>query len=239
MKIALLGYGKMGKEIEQIALSKGHEIVLKITSKNISDFKKENLQKADVAIEFSNPNSVVENVLKCFEASVPIVAGTTGWDDKESEIKALCKEKNQTLFFASNFSIGVNLFFELNKTLAQLMNKHNEYKVSIEEIHHVHKKDSPSGTAITLANQLIENSDKLKKWINKESENKEDLGVVSLRKDEVPGTHSIKYWNEIDEIEIIHKAHSRKGFAAGAVIAAEFIKGKKGIFGMKDILTLK
>jgi 4-hydroxy-tetrahydrodipicolinate reductase len=236
MNIALIGYGKMGKEIEQIALSHGHKIVLKISSANATTYSIEELKKADVAIEFSTPETVVGNIYKCFEASVPVVVGTTGWLKDMDEVKQKCNEQNQTLFHSSNYSIGVNLFFKLNEYLAKLMNKYPNYNASMEEIHHVHKKDSPSGTAITLANKIIEHLEKKLKWVNESASEENELEIISKRIDEIPGTHTVTYGSEVDEISISHIAHSRKGFALGAVIAAEWTKGKKGIFGMDHLM---
>lgn len=235
MNIALLGYGKMGKEIEAIALQKNHQIVLKVDERNASTIKPEDLKKADVAIEFSTPHTVLKNIALCFDAQLPVVVGTTGWYDAFEEVKKQCAEKNGSLFYATNFSVGVNLFFKLNKYLAHLLNNYEEYEVSMEEIHHIHKLDKPSGTAITLANQIIENLDRKKAWSITEK-NSETLFIKDVREGEVPGTHIIKYHSAIDDIEIMHKAHNRKGFANGAVIAAEFIVGKKGIFNMGDII---
>lgn len=237
MNIALIGYGKMGKEIEKIALSRGHQITLKVDADNATSFTKEELKKADVAIEFSTPETATNSIYKCFEAGVPIVVGTTGWLDHLEEVTTKCVEKKQALFYASNYSIGVNLFFRLNEYLAKLMNNYPEYNVSMEEIHHVHKLDSPSGTAITLANQVISNITEKQKWVNTQASEKKELAIISKRIDEVPGTHTVTYGSEIDEISITHIAHSRKGFALGAVIAAEWIKGKKGVFGMNDLLS--
>lgn len=236
MNIALIGYGKMGKEIEAIALSRGHTIILKVSSENATTYSVEELKKADVAIEFSTPEAVVRNINKCFEASVPIIVGTTGWHKNLDEVIQKCNEKNQTLFHASNYSIGVNLFFKLNEYLAKLMNKYPDYNASMEEIHHVHKKDSPSGTAITLANKIVENLEKKLKWVNESASEENELEIVSKRIDEIPGTHTVTYGSEVDEISITHIAHSRKGFALGALIAAEWTKGKKGIFGMDDLM---
>jgi len=238
MKIALVGYGKMGKAIEEIAMKNGHEIVLKITSKNLSDLNDENLQQADVAIEFTNPHSALNNLKKCFDANIPVVCGSTGWLDHWQEIENYCTEKNGTLLFASNFSVGVNIFFELNKKLAALMNNRPEYSISIEEIHHTQKKDAPSGTAITLAEGIINNNHNKEKWVLGETANNAELSVTSKRIDPAPGTHIINYNSPIDSIEIKHTAHSRVGFASGAVLAAEFLKGKKGIYGMKDVLSI-
>ncbi|HUZ57877.1 MAG TPA: 4-hydroxy-tetrahydrodipicolinate reductase [Hanamia sp.] len=236
MKIALLGYGKMGHIIEEIALQRRHEIVLRINDENLDDLTTKNIQKADVAIEFTNPQSAVDNILFCFDHNVAVVCGTTGWLSQLKNIEEKCKEINGTFLYASNFSIGVNVFFEINKKLAILMKPHPAYNVSIEEIHHTHKKDAPSGTAITLAEQIIYTSGKKDEWVNNETENIRELSIISKRIDEVPGTHSVKYFSLIDDIEIIHTAHNRKGFAEGAVLAAEFIFGKKGIFSMKDVL---
>ena len=237
MNIALIGYGKMGKEIEQIAISRGHSIVLKVDIANASSYSIDELKKADVAIEFSTPESVISNIDKCFEANVPVVVGTTGWLKHLDEVKQKCTDKNQTLFYTSNYSIGVNLFFKVNEYLAKLMNAYTTYSISMEEVHHVHKLDSPSGTAISLANQIIENNDLKQKWVNQSTDNKNELEIISKRIDEVPGTHTVTYSSEVDEISMTHTAHSRKGFALGAVIAAEWSKGKKGIFGMNDLLN--
>lgn len=238
MKIALLGYGKMGHAIEEIAVKNGHEIVLKINIDNIDDMTLLNLQKADVAIEFTGPESAVDNLKKCFEAGVPVVCGSTGWLSQWDEIETLCLEAQGGLLYASNFSIGVNLFFELNRYLGRLMKDYSEYDVKMEEIHHTQKKDAPSGTAITLAEQILQQIDSKNKWVNKPSENKAELEIISERIDPAPGTHKIKYTSAIDDIEIIHTAHNRVGFAGGAVRAAEYLQGKKGIFNMKNVLGL-
>jgi 4-hydroxy-tetrahydrodipicolinate reductase len=235
MNIALFGYGKMGKEIETIALQRNHHIVLKVTTENQNAITLEDLKKIDVAIEFSTPHNVIENINKCIDAQVPIVIGTTGWYDNFEVIKATCLEKGSSLFHATNFSLGVNLFFKVNAYLAELMNKYPNYDVSMEEIHHIHKLDKPSGTAITLANQIIEKIERKTKW-SIEEQSSETLYIKDIREGEVPGTHIIKYKSLIDDIEIMHKAHNRKGFALGAVIAAEFLKDKKGIYTMKDIV---
>ena len=226
----------MGHAIEEIALQKGHEIVLRITDENLEEFNKENIQRADVAIEFTNPHSAVENILFCLKANVAVVCGTTGWLTQLNLIEEKCKELNAAFLYASNFSVGVNIFFELNKKLAGLLKPHPSYRVAIEEIHHTQKKDAPSGTAITLAEQIIELSDEKNKWVNNDTTNKNELSIISKRIDEVPGTHSVKYSSAVDDIEIIHTAHNRKGFAEGAVLAAEFLKGKKGIYSMKEVL---
>ena len=238
MKIALIGYGKMGKAIESIALNKGHEIVLKIDIQNNQDFTEAAIQKADVAIEFTGPHSAYENVKKCIAWGIPVVSGSTGWLDQWKEIKDLCDEKNGTLIYSSNYSIGVNLFFELNKQLAQLMQPYNSYDVSMTEVHHTEKKDAPSGTAISLAEQILTHLGRKNKWVNSASANSNELVIQSERMDPAPGTHMIKYSSEVDDIEIIHTAHTRVGFASGAVLAAEFAFEKKGIFTMKDVLGL-
>lgn len=236
MKIALLGYGKMGKEIESIALGKGHEIVLKINSAN-GNFNPEELKVADVAIEFSRPDNVLPNIEKCFLANVPVVIGTTGWYEQLTAVREKCIAGKHTMLYASNFSVGVNIFFELNKRLAELMNPHWQYEASMEEIHHTQKLDSPSGTAITLAEGMLQHLDRKKSWVNHSTESTEELPIISKRIDNVPGTHIIRYSSPIDDIEISHTAHNRKGFAAGAVLAAEWLQGKTGVFTMKEVLN--
>ncbi len=239
MKIVLLGYGKMGKEIEKIALDRKHEIILKVDETNHNSITKEQLAVADVAIEFSTPHTVEENIYKCFNAGLPIVVGTTGWYDNFEKIKTDCTKGNNSLFHATNFSVGVNLFFKVNKYLAELMNNYPEYNVSMEEIHHIHKLDKPSGTAITLANQVIEKLNRKKKWSVDSDLGQNDAATLYIedkREGEVPGTHILKYSSDIDDIEIMHKAHNRKGFALGAVMAAEFLHDKKGIYTMSDLV---
>ena len=238
MKIALIGYGKMGKAIEEIATQKGHEIVLKIKDENIAEFTADNLKTADVAIEFTGPESAAKNIRKCMEAGVPIVCGSTGWLSALEEIKSYCQSINGTFLYASNFSIGVNLFFELNTFLAQLMNSYDDYEVKLKEIHHTQKKDAPSGTAITLAEQILHEISRKKTWVNRVPNKANELEIISERIDPAAGTHAVTYSSSIDDIEIIHTAHNRKGFAAGAVKAAEYIIGKKGIFTMKNVLGL-
>lgn len=249
MNIALIGYGKMGKAIEEIALRKGHNVVLTIDDQNLADLTKENLKKADVAIEFTIPESAAANILLCFDAGVPVVCGTTGWLQQKNFIEEKCREADGTFLTTTNFSIGVNIFFELNKKLAMLMKPHESYNVQIEEIHHTQKKDAPSGTAISLAEQIIENSSQKKKWALRQyspaqskgddvADNINELSITSKRIDPAAGTHSVKYTSDVDDIEIIHTAHNRKGFAAGALLAAEFIHDKKGIFIMKDVLGI-
>jgi 4-hydroxy-tetrahydrodipicolinate reductase len=246
MKIALIGYGKMGKAIEEIALRKNHEIVLKIDHEHASSMTSAALSSADVAIEFSVPDAAYKNILACFDAGVPVVCGTTGWVDQLEKVKEICREKNQAFFYSSNYSIGVNIFFEVNKMLAAMMNRQQQYEeVFINEIHHVHKLDSPSGTARTLAELIISQMNRLKSWRNYSSgenmeplKTKSELPVFSSREGEVAGTHMVKYISREDEIEIKHKAFSRKGFANGALLAAEWLIGKKGVFGMNDLLNL-
>lgn len=235
MNIALIGYGKMGKEIEAIALKRNHKIVLKVDISNAETVTKEDFQKADVAIEFTTPHTVIDNIKKCFDASLPVVVGTTGWYEHFPEIKMLCNEKHGSLFHATNFSVGVNLFFKVNKFLAELMNKYEDYDVSMEEIHHIHKLDKPSGTAISLATQILDKIERKQKWSVDEKGN-DILHIKDIREGEVPGTHIIKYSSEVDDIEIMHKAHNRKGFALGAVIAAEFLHGKTGVYSMSDLI---
>ena len=238
MNIALIGYGKMGKAIEEIALERGHQIVLKINDENLEDFTKENVNKADTAIEFTSPHSAFENIKKIIGYGTPVVCGSTGWTERINEINDYCKQQNGAFLYASNFSVGVNIFFELNKKLATLMAPHAEYNISMEETHHTQKKDAPSGTAITLAEQILEQVKRKTKWVNEQSSDDTALPIISKREDPAPGTHSIRYSSPIDDIEIIHTAHNRQGFALGAVLAAEFIKGKNGIFSMKEVLGL-
>ncbi len=238
MKIALVGYGKMGKAIEEIALQRGHTVPLKIDISNLNEFTAANLKQCDAVIEFTGPHSAVENISKCLDAGIPVVSGSTGWLAQWAVIENKCKELNGSLIYASNFSVGVNIFFELNKKLAQLMVNQPSYHVSMEEIHHTQKKDAPSGTAITLAEQIMEVIPTKTKWVNQEEKTAEELAIISRRIDPAPGTHSIKYTSVIDDIEIIHTAHNRTGFATGAVLAAEFLPGKKGIYTMKQVLSI-
>lgn len=233
MKIALLGYGKMGKVIERIALERGHEIVLR-KDHNMSY---EGLEKADVAIDFSVPSAAVSNISACLETNIPVISGTTGWLEHYDEMVALCKAKNGAFIYGSNFSLGVNIFFELNNYLAKMMANLEQYNVSMEEIHHTQKLDAPSGTAISLANGIIENS-KYTNW-TLETPKENEIHIDAKRIENVPGTHSVFYDSEVDQIEIKHTAHSREGFALGAVIAAEWLQNKKGVFTMKDVLNLK
>ncbi len=233
MKIALLGYGRMGKEIEKIAISRGHEIVIR---KDVNDII--NINLADVAIDFSVPFAAFDNISNCINNNVPVISGTTGWLDKYHDAVALCKEKNSAFIYASNYSLGVNIFFELNKQLAKMMSNLEDYNISMEEIHHTKKLDAPSGTAITLAEGIIENTSK-ENWKLDDKTSAENIPIVAKRIPNVPGTHTVWYDSEVDSIEIKHTAHSRKGFALGAVVAAEWIIGKKGVFSMKDVLNIR
>lgn len=239
MKIALLGYGKMGEQLEIVALERKHEIVAFIDETD--DWKNfyPDFLKADIAIDFSTPNVVVENIYKCFEHNIPVVVGTTGWYEHLDEVKQKCVEMNQTLFYATNFSLGVNLFFELNRVLAQLMNGYEQYDVSIEETHHTAKQDSPSGTAIVLANDIIKYLSHKETWINEINDVKSELSIKSQRIEDNIGTHIVTYASAMDQIEIKHTSINRKAFAQGAITAAEWIMGKKGIFNMKDIINIK
>lgn len=232
MKIALLGYGKMGKTIEKMALERGHEIILKINK----DTKNYDITMADIAIEFSTPNSAFANISNALQNKIPVVAGTTGWLSEYEKAVQLCNENQTAFLYASNFSVGVNVFFELNKTLARMMSNLNQYKISIEEIHHTQKLDAPSGTAITLAEDIISQTDK-KSWkLSQMGVNEDEIPISALRIGNTPGTHTIMYQSSVDTIEIKHTAHSREGFALGAVIASEWILNKKGVFSMKDVL---
>lgn len=238
MKIALLGYGKMGEQLEIVALERKHEIVAYIDE--IDDWKNfyADFLKADIAIDFSTPNAVIDNIYKCFENNIPVVVGTTGWYEHLDEVKQKCEEMNQTLFYGTNFSLGVNLFFELNRMLAQLMNGYEQYDVSIEETHHTAKKDSPSGTAIVLANDIIKYLSHKETWINEINDVKSELSIKSQRIEDNIGTHIITYASAMDQIEIKHTSINRKAFAQGAITAAEWVLGKKGIFNMKDIINI-
>lgn len=241
MKIGILGFGKMGRTIERLALDAGHEIVLKIDSQNKSDLTDENLRKADVAIEFSRPETAFENISACLRAGVPVVAGTTAWLDKLEEARKMCEETGGAFFYASNFSIGVNIFFAVNRYLAALMHQQPQYDVQMEEVHHTQKLDHPSGTAITLAEGILKNITRKSSWAASLNEPKtglksSELSIVSKRTDPAPGTHIVTWASGIDTIELSHTAHAREGFAAGALAAAEWLIGKKGTFEMKDML---
>jgi 4-hydroxy-tetrahydrodipicolinate reductase len=240
MKIALVGYGKMGKTIEKTARERGHQIVSIIDVDNRADFRSDAFRRADVAIEFSVPAAAFDNYMQCFAAGVPVVAGTTGWLERLEEIKTICRNEGKTFFYASNYSIGVNLFFALNRHLARLMNDFPAYDVRLSETHHVHKLDAPSGTAITLAGDILERIGRKKQWTLAATGtlpgNPADLTVEAIREDEVPGTHEVLYESAVDCISIRHCAKSRAGFALGAVLAAEFTAGRKGFLGMDDLL---
>lgn len=233
----LIGFGKMGQAIKKIAEERGNTVPVIIDQNNIEELKNITPKQVDAAIEFTQPESAFNNIKTCIENGIPVVSGTTGWLEKRPEIDALVKEKNGAFFYASNFSVGVNIFFKLNKLLASMMKGQSEYDISMEEIHHIHKKDAPSGTAITLAEGVLENNATKKQW-TLDKGGKDDLVISAVREDEVPGTHTVKYESNIDFIEIKHLAHSREGFATGAVIAAEWIKDKEGSLGMDDMLKL-
>lgn len=225
----------MGREIAKIAVSRGHEVILRVDHDNAANITAADLAKGDVAIEFSTPATVVANIEKCFDAGLPVVVGTTGWYGEFARIASLCRQKDAALFYATNFSVGVNLFFKINTFVAELMSRYGDYDVSMEEIHHIHKLDKPSGTAITLAEQILQKIGRKKKWsIGERGE--EILHIQDRREGEVPGTHIVKYQSAIDDIEIMHKAHNRQGFATGAVLAAEFLKNRKGLFTMSDLI---
>jgi len=237
MRIVLIGYGKMGKEIERIAIDRGHQIVSKIDIENPDDLISLTNKEVDVVIEFSNPISAFSNIMKCIEKQIPIVCGTTGWLEKKAEVEKATQSYDSTFFYASNYSIGVNLFFKLNKQLAKLMQPHAGYDIYTNEIHHVEKKDSPSGTAITIAEGIMSQYSNKTKWVNNEIPGADEIAIWSQRESTKPGTHTVKYISKVDQIEVTHEAFSREGFALGAVIAAEWILGKKGVLGMDDMLS--
>jgi 4-hydroxy-tetrahydrodipicolinate reductase len=246
MKIALIGYGKMGHTIEQIAIQRGHTIVSTIDINNAESFHSAAFHAADVAVEFTTPATAFENYRKCFAAGLPVVSGTTGWTERLGEIKRLCENGKHTFFYASNFSIGVNIFFAVNKYLAKWMNRFPEYDVNMTEIHHIHKLDAPSGTGITLAEEILEEIEHKKQWrlakegeIQFDTDKPEDLVIHALREGEVPGIHEVRYESDVDSITIRHDAKNRAGFALGAVLAAEFTVGKKGFLGMNDLLNFQ
>lgn len=236
MKIAIIGYGRMGKEIEAMSIELGHEVICKID--NEEDWKNQAalLQQSDIAIEFSLAETAVNNILRCFEKGLAVVSGTTGWNDSLDRIKEACLDEGNAFLYASNFSIGMNITFEMNRKLAGFMQKHKGYKVMIEETHHTLKKDAPSGTAITLANEILDQNQDLTKWGKGTTDREEELPIISYREDTVPGTHLVRYDSEIDSIELKHTAHSRKGFAFGAISAATWLHGRKGFFSMRDML---
>ena len=243
MKIALIGYGKMGKTIHDLAKEKNEksgnnklDIALIIDVDNRNTITKEELQQVDVAIEFTSPHTAVDNIKWCFDADVPVVVGSTGWTSELTDIQEYARQNNNAFLFAPNFSIGVNIFFEVNRYLAQIMNKHDEYDITLEEIHHTEKKDAPSGTALHAALDILKRVERKNDWKNESSENKDILPIISLREDKVPGTHYVTYESTIDRIDLIHTAHNRKGFAGGALLAAEWLVGKKGAYSMEDVL---
>ncbi|MEY3562646.1 MAG: 4-hydroxy-tetrahydrodipicolinate reductase [Bacteroidota bacterium] len=236
MNIALIGYGKMGKTIEQVAVERGHLVKLKIDLHNLDDFNQKNFENIDAAIEFTGPHTAYNNIIKCIELGKPIVSGSTGWLNRLTDVESTCNDKQGSFIYASNFSVGVNIFFEVNKKLAELMKGKDQYDVTIKEIHHTQKKDAPSGTAITLAEHILSNNTSKSTWVNDTPTSKNQLFIKSERIDPYPGLHEVTYSSSIDEIKIIHNAHSRDGFALGAVLAAEYIAERKGIFTMKDVL---
>ncbi len=239
MKIVLIGYGKMGKEIEKIARERGHEIVLIIDIDNRHELTPEGVAGADVAIEFTGPAAAYDNIMRCFDLQLPVVSGSTGWLDRYEEVRRRCEKEGQAFFYASNFSIGVNILFHMNRILARIMGRYPEYEVTIEETHHIHKKDAPSGTAITLAEGILEHHPGKRRWVNHRAETEEELPILSRREGEVPGIHTVRYESAMDLLELTHSAKSRRGFALGAVMAAEFLAGKKGCYGMNDLLGLE
>jgi len=247
MNIALIGYGKMGQIIERFAIERGHEVVLKISKDNLDELTSSNLRKADVAIDFSAPDAAIKNIYACFDANVPLIVGTTGWYGQLQDIKNECVRGNHSLLYGSNFSIGVNLFFHINEVLAKVMNNYPAYDVQVEEIHHTQKLDAPSGTAMTIAEGIINNLDGKSEWVNELAGNeptdvvltKEQLLIVSERIENIPGTHTVVYSSEVDEIEIKHTAHNRAGFALGAVVAAEWLENKQGFYNIADIFNFK
>ncbi len=242
MRIALIGYGKMGHIIEKLGKQKGHEFPLIVDLENRDDLRPEKLSSADVAIEFTVPSSAPGNIMACFEAGVPVVTGTTGWNDRYAEVTASCQQKNGGLFQASNFSIGVNIFLELNRKLARIMNAFPQYSIEMEEVHHIHKLDAPSGTAITLADKIIGEMDRLERWVltgpgsTENTPAPDALPITALRQGEVTGRHAVTYESEVDSMTLVHNAKSREAFASGALMAAEFMHRKHGIYGMKDLL---
>lgn len=240
MKFALIGYGKMGKEIEQVILENPtDEVILKISDANLHELTTENLKKAEVAIEFTQPDAAVENIYRCFDAGIPVVVGTTAWLDKLPEVKQACAEKGGTLFFSPNYSIGVNIFWELNRRLAQIMNGQPQYEIAMEEIHHTEKKDAPSGTAVKTAEVILEELKRKNKWTLLTTDSRQqttELPIIAKREPNVPGTHTVTYTSSVDFIELKHEAKNRRGFAEGAVLAARFVADKRGVFEMKDLL---
>lgn len=238
MKIAIIGYGRMGKETEKVALARNHEIVATIDNETAWKQKTDMLKKADVAIEFSIAGTAPDNILKCFDLNLPVVCGTTGWLTRLEEVRLKCEQKGQAFFYAPNFSIGVNMFFEINKRLALLMKGFSDYEVSINEAHHIHKADAPSGTAIKLAADILEKLDHKSAWSCNTEPGTEEIGITAIRRGEITGSHSVEYESPFDKIRITHSAKNRRGFATGAVLAAEWLPGKKGFFGMQHLLNI-
>jgi 4-hydroxy-tetrahydrodipicolinate reductase len=237
MKILLLGYGKMGKAIEGLAISRGHQITHRINIENHHELAGVNPAEVDAAIEFSQPEAAAGNLFYCFDHRIPVVCGTTGWLERRAEIEAYCMQKGGAFFYSSNYSLGVNIFFHLNKVLARLMNGYTDYEITLEETHHTEKKDAPSGTALTLAGDVLNEVSRKTNWVNNAPKNASELAILSHRIENVPGTHVVRYDSSIDSIEIKHTAYSRTGFASGAVVAAEWLQGKRGVFGMEDMLN--
>lgn len=236
MNIAIIGYGKMGREIEKILISRGHNIGLIIDIDNAEDLNSEKLSAIDVAIEFSAPSAAYQNIVKCIECGTPVVCGTTAWLDSYDDVVKLTNEKEGAFFYASNYSIGVNLFFDINRRLSNLMNSYPQYDVTLEEVHHTQKKDAPSGTAITLAEGVLDNLDRKNKWVCETTTEPEELEILAVRRSIVPGTHTVTYESAIDQLTMTHTAKGRQGFALGAVLASEFLCGKKGVYSMKDLM---
>uniref|UniRef100_UPI0040561EB5 4-hydroxy-tetrahydrodipicolinate reductase n=1 Tax=Alistipes sp. TaxID=1872444 RepID=UPI0040561EB5 len=235
MRVAIIGYGKMGHEIEQVLLSRGHSVALIIDQNNAHDLCAEKLAEVDVAIEFTTPTTAYSNVRTCIECGTPVVSGTTGWHEQLAELQALCRERGSSMIWSSNYSLGVNITFRLNRYLAELMNRFESYNVAIEEIHHTQKKDAPSGTAISLANDILERVERKQKWVNEPTEEADAIEITSLREGTVPGTHTVTYLSEDDKIEIKHTLFSRRALALGAVVAAEFVATRKGVFTIDDL----
>ncbi len=238
MRIALIGYGKMGREIEEIARERGHEIVLIVDVNNQNDLNAENMSRVDVAIEFTRPDAAPDHVMSCFDFDVPVVCGTTGWTDQMPVVQQRCLEENHSFLWASNFSLGVNIFFRINSFLARIMNRFPDYEPDIEETHHTQKLDAPSGTAISLAGGIINELDRKNGWQLDRKDNDRKLKISAIRRDKVPGTHVVSYRSEVDDIQITHTAHSRRGFALGAVLAAEYLCGRRGVYTMDDLLNM-
>lgn len=236
MKAAIIGYGKMGREIEKVLIERGHEVTLKIDIDNSSDLNEQNLKDIDVAIEFTSPATAYANVRKCLECGTAVVCGSTGWNDGVQELKKYCRANGGAFFYSSNYSVGMNVMFKLNKILAAIMNSQPEYNVSMEETHHIHKLDSPSGTAVTLAEGIMESVERKTSWVNQATDKADEIGIISYREGEVPGIHTVIYDSEADTLELKHSAKSRRGLVLGAVLAAEFLQGKQGVFSMDDML---